>query len=180
MTFDELEHAIRASCNIADDDEVWVFGSQAILASFQNPPASLTASIEVDVEPINRPDLVDRIDGAIGEGSMFHTTHGFYVHGVRMGDLVKLPSGWRERTVAVDHPVGTHNKIGRCLEPHDLAISKLAAFREKDRAFVRTLLVEGMVNGDTLLERVAFTDLNAELRSRIDQWITITMQGLND
>ena len=55
MTFDELEHAIRAACNIADDNEVWVFGSQAILASFRNPPGSLTASIEVDVEPVHRP-----------------------------------------------------------------------------------------------------------------------------
>jgi len=179
MTFDELEHAIRAACYHAGDKEVWVFGSQAILGSFPNPPESLTASIEVDVEPVNRPDHVDRIDGAIGEGSMFHTTHGFYVHGVRMDNLVKLPAGWRERTVTVHHPIGTKNQIGRCLEAHDLAVSKLAAFRQKDKAFVRTLLMEAMIDGQILLERLDSTDLDDEFHDRLVQWITITLQGLN-
>lgn len=31
MTREELEHALRAACEIAGDDEVYVFGSQAIL-----------------------------------------------------------------------------------------------------------------------------------------------------
>lgn len=180
MTFDELEHAIRAACKIANDNEVWVFGSQAVLGSFRDPPPSLTASIEVDVEPIYRPDHVDLIDGALGEGSMFHTTHGFYVHGVRMDGLVKLPLGWRERTVEIHHPVGTHNRIGRCLEPHDLAVSKLAAFREKDKAFVRTLLIERMIDRDVLLNRVESTDLDTELLQRLTQWIQITTRGLDD
>jgi len=180
MTFDELEHAIRAACNIADDNDVWVFGSQAILASFRNPPGSLTASIEVDVEPVHRPGRVDQIDSAIGEGSMFHTTHGFYVHGVRMTELVKLPAGWRERTVPVSHPVGTGSRIGRCVEPHDLAVSKLVAFRDKDRAFVRTLLVEKMISGEILFARLESTEMKAELRHRLVQWVKITTRGLEE
>ena len=35
--------------------------------------------------------------------------------------------------------------IGWCLEPHDLAFSKLAARREKDIAFVRALLRHQMI-----------------------------------
>lgn len=31
MTRAELEHAIRAACDIAQDDSLYVFGSQAIL-----------------------------------------------------------------------------------------------------------------------------------------------------
>ena len=31
MTRQELEHAIRAACDIGQDTEVYVFGSQAIL-----------------------------------------------------------------------------------------------------------------------------------------------------
>ena len=31
MTRAELEHAIRAACDVSGDDEVYVFGSQAIL-----------------------------------------------------------------------------------------------------------------------------------------------------
>ena len=59
MTREQLEHAIRASCEVSEDTEIWIFGSQAILAEFPNAPKALRASIEVDVQPKNRPDKVD-------------------------------------------------------------------------------------------------------------------------
>jgi hypothetical protein len=34
MTREELEHAIRAACDVSGDDEVYVFGSQAILGQY--------------------------------------------------------------------------------------------------------------------------------------------------
>ena len=34
MTRAQLEHVIRAACTIADDDELIVIGSQAILGQF--------------------------------------------------------------------------------------------------------------------------------------------------
>ncbi|MBW2589283.1 MAG: hypothetical protein JRD71_00950, partial [Deltaproteobacteria bacterium] len=95
MTRDQLEHAIRAACNVVGDTELWIFGSQAILGEFPNAPESLRASIEVDVQPKNRPDTVDKIDGTLGELSMFHQTHGFYVHGIRI-ESAKLPDGWEQ------------------------------------------------------------------------------------
>ena len=66
MTRDQLEHAIRAACDVSNDTELWIFGSQAILGKFPNAPASLRASIEVDVQPKNQPETVDAIDGALG------------------------------------------------------------------------------------------------------------------
>jgi hypothetical protein len=36
VTRDQLEHAIRAACDVSGDTELWVFGSQAILAEFPN------------------------------------------------------------------------------------------------------------------------------------------------
>ena len=80
MTRDQLEHAIRAACDVAEDSEVWVFGSQAILGEFPDAPEALRASIEVDMQPKNRPDAADAIDGALGELSPFHEANGFYVH----------------------------------------------------------------------------------------------------
>ena len=53
MTREELEHAIRAASDVAGDDELWVFGSQSILAQFPDAPAALRLSIEVDVDPRN-------------------------------------------------------------------------------------------------------------------------------
>ena len=72
MTRNQLEHAIRAACEVSNDTELWVFGSQALLGQFPDAPESLRASIEVDVQPKNRPEAVDVIDGSLGELSMFH------------------------------------------------------------------------------------------------------------
>ena len=78
----QLEHAIRAACEIADDHELIIFGSQAILGQYPQAHEELRRSIEVDLTPKNNPNAVDKIDGAMGENSMFHQTHGFYVHGL--------------------------------------------------------------------------------------------------
>ncbi len=90
MTFDQLQHAIRAVCGVTEDTEVIVFGSQAILGSFPNAHHELRQSIEADVVPKNFPDRADLIDGSLGELSQFHHTHGFYVHGLQI-EAVTLP-----------------------------------------------------------------------------------------
>jgi hypothetical protein len=91
----QLEHAIRAACNVSDDTELFVFGSQAILGQYHEAQDALRKSIEVDIAPRNKPEAVDRIDGALGENSPFHKTHGFYVHGVPI-ETSKLPEGWQD------------------------------------------------------------------------------------
>ena len=72
MTRPELEHLIRVAADIAQDDEIVVIGSQAILAQFPNAPPSLRVSVEADLYPKNHPDRADLIDGSVGEGSPFH------------------------------------------------------------------------------------------------------------
>lgn len=152
MTWQQLEHAIRAACDVSGDSELWVFGSQAILGQYPEAPASLRTSIEVDVQPKNRPDAVDAIDGDLGELSGFHAAFGFYVHGVSIESAV-LPAGWRERTVPVSDPVGTRGNVGHCVEAHDLAASKLV-----DR--IRLLPIEGA------------------RQDRLEQWVTATLGEL--
>ena len=49
MNREQLEHAIRAACEISKDDELYIFGSQAILGQFPDAPEFLRQSIEVDV-----------------------------------------------------------------------------------------------------------------------------------
>jgi hypothetical protein len=51
---EDLEHIIRAAAEIADDSEIIVIGSQAILASFPDAPEALLVSMEADVYPKNR------------------------------------------------------------------------------------------------------------------------------
>jgi hypothetical protein len=71
MTRNELEHAIRAACDLAGDDEAYVFGSQALLAQSPDAPDSLRQSAEADIMPKNGPGAVDAIDGALGESRHF-------------------------------------------------------------------------------------------------------------
>lgn len=54
MRRDQLEHAIRTTCQIIDADEVIVVGSQAILGSLPEDtlPPEATMSLEVDILPI--------------------------------------------------------------------------------------------------------------------------------
>lgn len=177
MTRDQLEHAIRAACDVSNDTELWIFGSQAILAEFPNAPASLRASIEVDVQPKNRPEAVDAIDGALGELSMFHQTHGFYVHGISIESAI-LPEGWEQRAVAISDPVSTAGKTGLCIEAHDLAASKLTAHRPKDKEFVRQLLMEKMIDDGVLAERIGSLKIEEQLRVRLIHWVNVTAEEL--
>lgn len=177
MTREQLEHAIRAACDVSGDNEVYIFGSQAILGEYPEAPASLRQSIEVDVSPVNKPDASITIDGALGERSLFHQTHGFYVHGVSLESAV-LPNGWKSRTNEV-HDYIDPEKTGHCVESHDLAASKLMAFREKDTEFVRQLLVEEMISSEKLLARLKAVDNHEEQKERAINWIKRTAKELD-
>ena len=59
-------------------------------------------------------------------------------------EAATLPAGWESRLVAVRN-VNTRGCTAWCLETHDLAASKLKAFRDKDKAFVRALLSERLI-----------------------------------
>lgn len=148
----ELEHLIRAAGSITGADEIVVVGSQAILGACPEAPASLLRSMEADVFTLRDPKDADLVDGSIGEGSPFHETFGYYAQGVWLETAV-LPSGWRERLVEIRNE-NTRQIAGRCLEPHDLAVSKLVAGREKDLEFLTELVRHRLVDPDQVLDRL--------------------------
>ena len=129
------------------------------------------------MQPKNRPERTTLIDGALGEGSSFHQQFGFYVHGVEI-DAATLPHDWAHRMVPVFDPVETRNRTGWCLEAHDLAASKLFAFRDKDREFVQVLLAEGLISAPVLHRRVEDLDIDAEWKRRLLRWVELTMADL--
>ena len=142
MTRAELEHAIRAACDVARDTEVYVFGSQAI--GSVSRCAGVTQAVGGGGHRASERDRqVDVIDANLGELSAFHQAFGFYVHGVAI-DAAVLPAGWERRAIAVRN-ANTNGMTGWCVEAHDLAASKLVAFRDKDRDFVRVLIAEELV-----------------------------------
>jgi hypothetical protein len=165
VTRAQLEHIIRAAGTIADDDDLIVIGSQAILGQFPDAPAELLVSNEADVFPRTRVDRSDLIDGTLGEGSPFDRSFGYYAHGIDETTAV-LPDGWRDRLVLVTGE-NTRHVRGWCLEVHDLAISKFVAGREKDFDFTSALVRHGLVSRAVLNERLAVTPLDPKLRALV-------------
>jgi uncharacterized nucleotidyltransferase DUF6036 len=156
MRRDELEHVIGAAANVTGEDEFVVIGSQAILASHPNAPPELLISMEADVYPRQHPEKADHIDGALGDGSQFHVTFGYYAHGVGP-ETAKAPAGWQERLVPIDIPPragSSRPAVAWCLEIHDLVLAKLVAGRARDWEFARDALAAGLVRVRTLRERV--------------------------
>jgi hypothetical protein len=148
---EQLEHVLRACAAITLCRDFVIVGSQAVLGEHPNAPASLKVSREVDIYPLDLPQLADLIDGSIGEGSPFEDMYGYYAQGVGPETAV-LPAGWQQRVVRVESPA-TGGAVGWCIDTHDLAISKYVANREKDRLFLAELRAAGLVQEGTLLAR---------------------------
>jgi len=170
MTRDQLEHIIRAAATIADDDEIVIIGSQAILGGFPEAPEELLRSMEADVWPRNHPERWELIDGSIGELSPFHETFGYYAQGVGPETAV-LPEGWQDRLVRIQSS-RTRGAVGLCLEVHDLVISKYVAAREKDMEFVRAVIRHDLVTQDTLQSRLEATPIDDSARTKIRSFIS--------
>lgn len=162
MNREQLEHVIGSAATIADDDEIVVIGSQAILGQFPDAPLDLCRSMEADVWPLHHPERAELIEGSIGELSMFHETFGYYAQGVGPKTAV-LPDGWLDRVVRVRSP-RTRGATGLCLELHDLVIAKLVAGREKDTAFIRGTIAHQLIDEPTVLARLEATPLEDDRR----------------
>ncbi|KIG13311.1 hypothetical protein DB30_00359 [Enhygromyxa salina] len=161
----QLEHLIRACSTIAEDDEIIIIGSQSILGQFPDAPEELLISNEADVYPRNFPERAELVDGSIGELSPFHQTFGYYAQGVGE-QTATLAQGWQHRLIPVNN-ARTRGATGWCLEVHDLVVSKYAANREKDREFVRAVIRHGLIQRETLDQRLAQTELDPRLRALI-------------
>jgi hypothetical protein len=144
-------HVLQAAANIVNDELV-VVGSQAILGTTKTPPEELLRSMEVDVYPRTDPERAIEIDGAIGEGSRFHQTYGYYAHGVGPETII-APAGWEGRLEKLTLPPirrASGEAIAWCLSLPDLMLAKLAAERPHDIAFVKAALEAQLVSAEEL------------------------------
>jgi len=166
----DLEHILRACKGVTGETEFVVIDSQSILGSYPDAPRELRQSMEADVYPRFRPELAEAIEGSLGRYSQFDVTYGYYADGVSP-DTATLPSGWEARLVRVANE-NTGGATGWCLEPHDLAFSKLVAGREKDLAFVSALLRFRMVR-PVRLQRLLTSVADTGLRERLTEALAL-------
>lgn len=180
MKRDELEHVIRAAATVAGENEIVVVGSQAILGQFPDAPNTLLFSQEADVYPRERPEKAIEIDGAMGDGSQFHETFGYYAHGVGP-ETAKAPTGWQDRLIPVRVPLVVGQQVeatGWCMEAHDLVLAKLTAGRARDLEFAEEAVRNDIVQPQELLRRVEDLPLDsrhqAHVRSLLESVIAKT------
>jgi hypothetical protein len=173
MTREELEHIIRACGAVTNQYEFIIVGSQSILGSVPNPEDVFTMSAEADIYPLQAPELAEKIEGALGEGSQFHETYGYYAQGVGP-DTAVLPAGWMNRLHRIQN-AATNDRVGYCLDVVDLFMSKAVAGRDKDREFCTAMLQHAHVKPAQVLDQVAEMPLSdgerRKLRATIRRWV---------
>jgi hypothetical protein len=164
MKKQQVDHMLRAAGEIIEEKQFTIIGSQSMHAKFPD----LADEIFVDLIAKNHPEKIEALN-FIGVYSRFHETHGYYADPVDE-NTATLPKGWKGRLVNLP-PGDTNGVSGLCLDPHDLAIAKYVARREKDIVFTRALAARGMVEKPILSELLAKTPIDAESRERIRGFI---------
>jgi hypothetical protein len=164
MKKQQVDHVLRAAGRITGERLFIIIGSQALHGKHPDVADEILTSFEVDLMADTHIDRTEWLN-VIGVDSQFHETYGYYADAVDAATAT-LPKGWRARLVELP-PGDTEGVRGFCLDPHDLAIAKYAAFREKDLVFIRELARRGIVSKEELLRLLEQTELVEELRVRI-------------
>ena len=160
----QVDHILRAAGEITGEKEFIIIGSQALHGKFPDAPDTIVRSAEVDLIAKKIADRTEWLN-AIGQDSQFHETFGYYADPVDE-NTAKLPKGWKGRLVNL--PEGDTGGVrGLCLDPHDLAIAKYVARREKDLEFTRELARRGYTTQLRLLELLKVTPVPEDVRARI-------------
>lgn len=154
MNLRSLQHLVRSVRILAEDCQVVVLGSAALLATFPelgDGTEPLTATYDADLcpQPFDETTAL-MIHQALGESGAFHLRHGYHADVLRDSILKTLPSGWQARLVPVPECDGA-----LALDPHDLAATKLLVGRQKDLALVKYLGRTGRITRNLVEQRLA-------------------------
>jgi hypothetical protein len=164
MKKQQVDHVLRAAGRITGEKQFIIIGSQSLHGKYPDLADEILRSVEVDLIAGKKVARTEWLN-AIGHLSRFHETFGYYADPVDLSTAM-LPKGWKGRLVNLP-PGDTEGVIGLCLDPHDLAIAKYAASREKDLIFTRELAHRGIVSEDQLLSLLDHTSVNEQVRDRI-------------
>jgi hypothetical protein len=169
MKKQQLDHVLRAAGRITGEKQFVIVGSQSLHGKFPDLPDEIVRSAEVDLIASKRRERTEWLN-AIGVFSPFHESFGYYADPVDE-TTATLPKGWKARLVTLP-PGDTEGVRGLCLDPHDLAISKYVARRDKDKVFTQELARRGCICEGKLLSLVDKTPVDETVRARIRADIT--------
>ena len=160
----QVDHVLRAAGRITGQKQFIIIGSQSLHGKHPDIADEILRSFEVDLIAKRDPSRSEWLN-VIGQDSPFHEQFGYYADPVDESTAV-LPKGWKARLVNL--PAGETDGVrGLCLDPHDLAIAKYVAGRDKDLVFTRELAARGLVARDRLNGLLDETPVSREVRDRI-------------
>ncbi len=160
----QLDHVLRAAGRITGETKFLIIGSQSLHGRYPDLPDDIVRSAEADLIATANVDRTEWLN-SIGQDSEFHETYGYYVDPVDEMTAT-LPRGWEGRLVELP-PGDTEGVVGLCLEPHDLAIAKYVARRQKDIVFTAELARRGITGQARLLELLEITAVGNDVRERV-------------
>lgn len=164
----EVDHVLRAAGRITGEKQFIIIGSQSLHGKYPDLPDDFVKSFEVDLIALKDVHRTEWLE-VIGAYSSFHESFGYYADPVDH-NTATLPKGWKGRLVNLP-PGDTEGVRGLCLDPHDLAIAKYVARREKDSIFTHELARRGLVSREQLLDLVDQTAVAEAVRERIRTYI---------
>jgi hypothetical protein len=164
MKKQQVDHVLRAAGRITGERQFIIIGSQSLHGKHPDLADDILQSAEVDLIAKRDHSRTEWMN-VIGQDSKFHDEFGYYADPVDE-KTATLPKGWKGRLVNLP-PGDTDGVAGLCLDPHDLAIAKYVAGREKDVIFTRELARRGIVSSDRLLALLDRTPVSEEIRQRI-------------
>ena len=168
MKKQQVDHVLQAAGRITGERQFIIIGSQSLHGKYPDLADEIIGSTEVDLIAGKEGARTEWLN-AIGYLSSFHETFGYYADPVDAA-TDSLPRGWKGRLVNLP-PGDTEGVKGLCLEPHDLAIAKYVACREKDLLFTRELVRRGLLSNERLQVLLDQTPISDEVRERIRRQI---------
>lgn len=155
MRRSQLLELLRALGPRVGGRELVMIGSQCVHAATDRPPGEVVMSVECDLL-VDDDELAAEITTELGKQSAYMAEHGIYVD-VVSPSFPYLPPGWEQRLRELD----IEGVAVRCLEVHDMVLSKLVAGRLKDHELIAALIQHGLVDVDKARERIsAVADLH--------------------
>ncbi|NYE63161.1 hypothetical protein FHW58_004389 [Duganella sp. 1224] len=151
MRREQILLALKEAAKCGPHTEFVIAGSLSVLGLKALPPELMSMSIDIDFFPLRDPTHVQDIVDELGEDSVCHEQHGYYLDPISSGILVLHP-GWMERLVMLEF--GSIRAY--FLDVNDTAISKYVRSAENDFRRIDAGLEAGVLDFDIIEGRAQF------------------------
>jgi Nucleotidyltransferase of unknown function (DUF6036) len=143
-------------------------------------PADMTITKEIDIYAPHADDIEsisEMIDANIGQGSKFHDEFGYYGDGVSP-TTAKMPNDWQARAVEY-RGAGAPDVAAIVPEENDVALAKLAAWRDKDQDWLARGVNYGVLSLKAMVTRLdRMPEANPERGSPTREILTERLKNL--